>query len=111
MFPDFKSEDELTFVLGDSSADKVVERLREKKALTSIINYFLTLSLSILVSDPVIILFSNFQVACVPVLDPVRKTDHEPRVEGLVDVADIATYVFGLDKNQPVYFVLPFSES
>jgi len=69
MFPEFKSDDELFFVLGDGAAEDVVKVLREKK------------------------------VACVPILDPVKKVDNEPRVQGLADVTDIAAFVFGLDKD------------
>jgi CBS domain-containing protein len=69
MFPEFKSEDELVFVLGNTPAEDVVKTLKEK------------------------------EVSCVPVLDPVKKIDNHPRVQGLVDIADIATYVFGLRRS------------
>jgi len=69
IFPNFKSEDQLVSVLNKSSAETVVKTLREKK------------------------------ISCVPVLDLHRKTDNHPRVQGLVDVSDVATYVFGLKKD------------
>jgi CBS domain-containing protein len=69
MFPDFKREDELTFVSGDSPASMLLDTLRHKK------------------------------VPCVTVLDEVKKVDDSPRVQGLVDITDIAAFLLDLKKG------------
>jgi hypothetical protein len=40
----------------------------------------------------------------VPVIDPIKRVEDHPRVEGLADVTDIATFVLGLKKHQVLLF-------